>query len=304
MSESPIVVKTDGGYGTILQIVLYFISFLAIIYVLYKLFGMFKDWGKKIEEKLKEVGEVVNPSDLPEKAKGTAEDIATIVEGVLTGKTNTPEYNTAKTNLQYGGAEWEPGNAKVDKEGNIHKYGTTIKPGKSKTFAGGTYIEEVHSNLVKCPYAGNQLLTKEECLARKYWFSDYANFSAWLQGVKYRLKIEGKDPSNMSLDQIVAWGRKFDAEKRKHSDSKPTLGRHEPDECHIPADKAAKMSDEELRALYEKCKRKSQSQVVPSYKTNQELGELYGKRWEAVARKYQNPVNGGGRSFRPVAVVR
>ncbi len=278
--------KSFEGYGSILQIVLYFISFLAIIYVLYKMFGMFKDWGKKIEEKLKEAGDYLNPSDLPEKAKETAEDIGTVAKGVLTGKTNTPEYNTAMSDLHYGGAEWEPGNAKIDRERGIHKYGTTIKPGESKTFAGGTYIETVKNNLVKCPYAGNQLLTKEECLARKYGFDDYAVFSAWLTGVKTALKASGKDPNSMSLDAIVAYGREL-KKKQEQYQSTYQLSAGKPDlECIVTPEKAAKMSDEELRELYEKCKAKQNSQVVVHNYSTSELAKLYGMRWNAVAKKY------------------
>ena len=285
--------KSFEGYGSILQIVLYFISFVAIIYVLYKLFGLFKNVGNEakkklhdLEETLANVGKDLNPSDLPGKAKQTAEDIGTIVEGVLTGKTNTPEYNTAKTNLQYGGAEYAPGNARIGKEGNIHKYGKVIKPGESKTFAGGTYIETVVNNQVKCPYANNQVLTKEECLARKYGFDDYAVFNAFLEGTKTALKADGKDPNSMSLDAIVAYGKAL-KKKQEQYQSTYQLSAGKPDpECIVTPEKAAKMSDEELRALYEKCKAKKNSNVVVHNYSTSELAKLYGMRWNAVAKKY------------------
>ena len=200
---------------------------------------------------------MLNPSDLPNKVTQTVEDVKTIAEGVLKGKTNTPEYNTAMNDLHYGGAEWGPGaGVGLDskfKEGYIKKYGETIKPGESKTFAGGTYLETVVNDQVKCPYANNQVMTKEECLARKYGFDDYAVFSAWLKGVKTALKASGKDPNSMSLDAIVAYGKKLDEQVGKWSRE------HRDDFTLTTWDNG-------------------------EYKTNEELGRLWGERWEAIAK--------------------
>lgn len=317
------VIKVDsgGGYGQLLQILLYFISFIAIIYALYKLFGLFKDLGHKVEEWIHNAREILDPSDLPNRVEQTARDIETIIKGTITGKQNTPEYNEAMSNLHYGGAEWEPGKVALPKDfhktGEIKKYGTKVKPGETKTFAGGWYTETVVNNVVKCPYAGGELMTKEECLARKYGFSDYANFKAWLDSVKYRLKLEGKDPSSMSLDQLVQWGRKFDAEKKakekKQPQPQPTLERRSNSKCEIPADKAAKMSEKEMceyvakncpEALSHPSWRRtcskygitppSTSRLVPAYKSRGSPTEYYKERAEKYLAKpgkvYSPPV--------------
>jgi len=322
MAEA-IKVDSGGGYGQLLQILLYFLSFVAIIYLLYKLFGLFKEAGGKIEKKLKEIGEYVPSPDevandlkqYPEKLKETAEDVWTIIKGTITGEQNTPEYNEAMSNLHYGGAEWEPGKVALPKDfhktGEIKKHGTKVKPGETKTFAGGWYTETVVNNMVKCPYAGGEVMTKEDCLARKYGFSDYANFKAWLDSVKYRLKLEGKDPSNMSLDQLVQWGRKFEKEKREAEKKNPNLGKEyltrDTGKCKIPAELAEKMSEKELCEYVAKncpealnspewrriCAKygitpPSSSNVVPGYKTNEEIMEVEAKRWEARARRYSS----------------
>ncbi|AHL23866.1 hypothetical protein [Thermococcus nautili] len=219
-----VVVSKD--YGRLAEIALYFIAFITIIYALYKLFGLFKDFGGNIEKKLNELKNTLgnldlNPSDAPEKFKETGKDIVTIITGTLTGKQNTPEYNDAMAHLHYGGHEWEPGSGKVDKAGNIHKYGHVVKPGKTKVFHGGTYTETVVNNMVKCQYAGGEVLTKEDCLARKYGFMTYAQFNAWLEGIKSALKAEGKDPSRMSLDQIVKYGRELEKKKEEWKKQNP-----------------------------------------------------------------------------------
>ncbi|WP_457751046.1 hypothetical protein [Thermococcus sp.] len=205
----------------IAKIAAYAIAAIAIIYALYKLFGLFKDLGRNIEGKLNELKNKLgnldlNPSDAPGKFKETGEDIWTIIKGTLTGKQNTGEYHKAMTDLHYGGPQWGPGTgfdtSKI-KQGILRKYGQDIKPGETKTFAGGTYTETVVSNMVKCKYAGGEVLSKEDCLARKYGFTTYAQFNAWLSGVKAALKAAGKDPSSMSLDQIVKYGRELSKKK-------------------------------------------------------------------------------------------
>jgi hypothetical protein len=222
-----VTAATPGeGYGKLLEIALYFIAFIGIIYALYKLFGLFKDLGKNIEKKVDELKNSLgnldlNPSDAPEKAKKTGEDIITIVKGTIEGKQNTPEYNKAMADLHYGGYEWEPGSARIDQNYNIHKYGTVVKPGQTKTFTGGTYTETVANNMVKCQYAGGDILPKEDCLARKYGFSTYAQFNAWLSGVKAALKADGKDPSRMNLDRIVEYGRELEKKNREWKKQHP-----------------------------------------------------------------------------------
>lgn len=222
-------VNVGGNYGKLAEIALYFVAFLAIIYALYKLFGLFKDLGGDLEKKLKDLKNTfrnldLNPSDAPEKFKQTGEDIVTIVKGTLTGEQNTGAYNKAMTDLHYGGPQWGPGtgfNVSKIKQGIIRKYGQDIKPGQTVTFAGGTYTETDVNNMVKCQYAGGEVLTKEDCLARKYGFKTYAQFNAWLSGVKSALKAEGKDPSNMSLDQIVKYGRELEKKKEEWRKQNP-----------------------------------------------------------------------------------
>jgi len=219
------VVSKD--YGRLLEITLYFTAFIAIIYVLYKLFGLFKDIGGDLEKKLNELKDALgnlNPSDAPEKFKETGEDILTIVKGTLTGKQNTGGYNKAMTDLHYGGPQWGPGTgfdtSKI-KQGILKKYGQDIMPGETKTFHGGTYTETVVNNMVKCQYAKGEILTKEDCLARKYGFSTYAQFNAWLSGVKAALKASGKDPSGMSIDEIVKFGREMERKKEEWKKQNP-----------------------------------------------------------------------------------
>jgi len=241
----------------IIQLAMYAFLAIAVMYTLFKLFGLFKDVGSTIEEKLNELEEDIHdldPSDAPEKFKQTGKDIWTIIKGTFTGRQNTPEYNDAMARLHYGGHEWEPGSARVDKEGNIHKYGHVVKPGKTKTFAGGTYTETVVSNMVKCQYAGGEVLTKEDCLARKYGFSTYAQFNAWLAGVKAALKAAGKDPSRMSIDQIVKYGRELEKKKEEWKQNPtPVLDAQHKD-------------------------------TLPAYMKKQ--AGIEAKRWEAVARLY------------------
>jgi len=201
--------------GTLLQILLYFLAFVFIIYMLYKLFGMFKDVGKHIEHvahEVKDTLEDLNPSDAPEKFKQTAEDIWTMIT-----KPGTPEGNAAKTRVHYGSPEYAPGNAPPVNWKNpvLKRYGQEVKPGESKIFAGGTYIEKDVNNMVKDPWGG--YATKEDALAHKYGFNSYANFNAWLTGVKAALKAEGKDPSQMSLDQIVQYGRELEKKKEEYN---------------------------------------------------------------------------------------
>ncbi|WP_054839937.1 hypothetical protein [Thermococcus sp. JCM 11816] len=221
-----VMVKNRDNIGSILQIVLYFLAFIMIIYTLYKMFGMFKDWGQKIEDKLKKVGETLNPSDFPpEKAKENVEATKTIIEGgVLKGKVGSPEYNEAMNILHYGGGdEWTPGGTAPPVNPNnpvLRKYGQPVKPGESKTFHGGYYIETVVNNMVKDPWGGGYA-TREDALAHKYGFGNYANFNAWLEGVKAALRAEGKDPNAMTLDQLVAYGRELEKKKREWEKQNP-----------------------------------------------------------------------------------
>jgi len=220
-------VNVGGSYVRFVEIALYFISFLAIIYALYKLFGLFKNFGGNIEKKLNDLKNTLedldlNPSDAPGKFKETGKDIATIITGTLTGKQNTGEYNEAMNRLHYGGPQWGPGTgfdtSKI-KQGILKKYGQDIMPGETKVFAGGTYTETVVSNIVEDPWGG--YTTKEEALAHKYGFRTYAQFNAWLEGVKAALKAEGKDPSRMSLDQIVKYGRELEKKKEEWKKQNP-----------------------------------------------------------------------------------
>ena len=208
--------KEKDNIGTLVQILLYFLAFIFIIYLLYKLFGLFKDAGKHIEDvvhKAKEDLEDLNPSDAPGKFKQTAEDIWTMIT-----KPGTPEGNAAKTRVHYGGPEYAPGNAPPvnPKTGVMKRYGQGVKPGESKTFAGATYIEKDVNNIVKDP-TGSGYVPREDVLAHKYGFSTYAQFNAWLTGVKAALKAEGKDPSQMSLAEIVAYGRELEKKKEAYN---------------------------------------------------------------------------------------
>ena len=211
----PANIKEGDRVGTLVQIFLYFMAFIAIIYALYKLFGLFKDAGKHIEEvvhEAKEDLEDLNPSDAPGKFKQTAEDIWTMIT-----KPGTPEGNAAKTRVHYGSPEYAPGNAPPVnwRDPVLKRYGQEVKPSESKTFAGGTYIEKDVNNMVKDPWGG--YTTKEDALAHKYGFSTYAQFNAWLTGVKAALKAKGKDPSQMSLDKIVAYGRELEKKKEAYN---------------------------------------------------------------------------------------
>ncbi|BAD85540.1 hypothetical membrane protein [Thermococcus kodakarensis KOD1] len=216
-----VMVKNRDNIGSILQIILYFLAFIMIIYTLYKLFGMFKDWGEKIEKKLKQAGEYLNPSDFSEKAKTNVEATKTIIKGVLEGKTDSPEYNEAMNILHYGGDEWTPGTAPPVNPNNpvLGRYGQQVKPGESKTFHGGYYTETDVNNMVKDPWGG--YATREDALAHKYGFVSYANFKAWLEGVKAALKAEGKDPNAMTLDQLVKYGRELERKKREWEKQNP-----------------------------------------------------------------------------------
>jgi len=222
MAVPAIVAYKRDNVGTVLQIVFYFLAFVFIIYTLYKLFGMFKDIGSKIEEKLNEVSGYLNPSDLPNKAKKDLNAIETIITGVLTGKTDSPKYNEALSQLHYGGPEWEPGSAPPVNPKNpvLKRYGQEVKPGESKTFAGATYLEKDVNNMVKDPWGG--YATKEDALAHKYGFPTYAQFNAWLEGVKAALKAAGKDPNTMSLDEIVKYGRELERKKEEWKKANPT----------------------------------------------------------------------------------
>ncbi|KUH34254.1 hypothetical protein APY94_02980 [Thermococcus celericrescens] len=212
--------KERDNVGTVLQIVLYFLAFVFIIYMMYKMFGMFKDAGKHIEDLAKKAEDFGNDlkNDLeqaPEKFRQTGEDIWTMIT-----QPGTPEGNAAKTRVHYGGPEWEPGNAGVDEKGNLHKYGDTVKPGETKTYAGSTYIETVKNTLVKSPYSSKPV-NDLDALAMKYGFSTYAQFNAWLEGVKAALKAAGKDPNQMSLDQIVKYGRELERKKEEWRKKNP-----------------------------------------------------------------------------------
>ena len=256
--------NVSRDYAGLLVLMMYLAGFLAIIYVLYKLFGFFKDLGSDLEKKLSKAKEDLqnmfndlNPSDAPEKFKQTGEDIWTIVKGTLAGKQNTPEYNKAMTDLHYGGAQWQPGNAPSVNWNNpaIKRYGQEVKPGETKVFYGGTYTETDVSNIVKDPWGG--YTTKEDALAHKYGFRTYAQFNAWLAGVKAALKAEGKDPSQMSLDQIVKYGRELERKKEEWKKQNP--------------DKAIPVFDARPS--------------IPEYMQKQ--AEIEAKRWEALARLYK-----------------
>ena len=246
--------KEKDNVGTLLQILLYFLAFVFIIYMLYKLFGLFKDAGKHIEDvlnKAKKDLKDLNPSDAPGKFKQTAEDIWTMFT-----KPRTPEGNAARTRVHYGSPEYAPGNAPPvnPKTGVLKRYGQEIKPGESKTFAGATYIEKDVNNMVKDP-TGSGYVTKEDALARKYGFSTYAQFNAWLAGVKAALKAEGKDPNSMSLDQIVAYGRELDKKRWQSGNYGGTFEARKPQ----------------------------------YYKSMDEYAKIQAERWNAIAKYYINP---------------
>lgn len=211
--------KEKDNVGTLLQILLYFLAFIFIIYMLYKLFGLFRDAGKHIEDvihKAKNDLEDLNPSDVPERFKQTAENIWTMIT-----KPGTPEGNLAKTRIHYGSQEYAPGDAPPVNWKNpaLKRYGQEVKPGETKIFYGGTYVERDVSNIAKDPWGG--YATKEDALAHKYGFSTYAQFNAWLEGVKAALKAEGKDPSQMNLDQIVKYGRELERKKEEWRKKNP-----------------------------------------------------------------------------------
>lgn len=219
-----VTIKDRDNWGSILQIVLYFIAFAFIIYLLYKLFGIFRDWGSKIEENVKKAKEELEEAFedwdvVGETKKGfeqTGKDVGTIVKGVLTGDTDSPSYNEAITRLHYGSSEYQPGGAgAIDRNTGVQrKYEYEIKPGETAIFHGGHYVETSVSNLVECPYSSKPV-PKEECIALKYGFSSYASLNAWLEGVKAYLKAEGKDPSAMSLDELVQYGKELERRKRE-----------------------------------------------------------------------------------------
>ncbi|WP_297065647.1 hypothetical protein [Thermococcus sp.] len=280
-------------YTGLLELLMYLAGFLAIIYVLYKLFGLFKDLGGDLEKKLSEAKEDLqnmlndlNPSDAPEKFKKTAKDIETIVEGTLTGKQNTPEYNKAMTDLHYGGAQWGPGTG-VDtskiKQGILRKHGQDIMPGETKVFHGGTYTETVVNNMVKCQYASGEVLTREDCLARKYGFSTYAQFNAWLEGVKAALKAEGKDPSQMSLDQIVKYGMELERKKEEWKKQNP--------------DKATPVFD-----AYNSGPSWLKSYQLPLKKSEELIKKVYPKTPGGISIEY-TPVIGGSSAARGLLPV-
>ncbi|WP_148882760.1 hypothetical protein [Thermococcus aciditolerans] len=219
---APAVVMAYKERDNILQLAMYAFLAIAVLYTLYKLFGMFKEVGEKVEEAKEKVENFMNDlkNDLkqaPDKFKQTGEDILTVIT-----KPGTPEGNAAKTRVQYGGAEWGPGTGgKVDrKTGTIRKYGTPVRPGQEVLFDGEWYTNKFVNNLVKSPDS-NEYIPKEDALARKYGFSTYAQFNAWLAGVKAALKAAGKDPSQMSLDQIVRYGRELEKKKEEWRKSNP-----------------------------------------------------------------------------------
>jgi len=209
--------------GNILQAILDIVAIIAVIYAMYKLFGLFKDFGESLEKKLNELKNTINPTDVPEKFKETGEDIWTIIKGTLTGEQNTPDYNKAMANLHYGGPQWGPGtglDTSKTSKGIIRKYGQDIKPGETRTFDGGYYTERVVNNLVKAPDS-NEYIPKEDALARKYGFSTYAQFNAWLSGVKAAARAAGKDPNKMSLDELVEFGRELEKKKEEWKKQNP-----------------------------------------------------------------------------------
>jgi len=203
--------KERDNVGTLVQILLYFLAFVFIVYMMYKLFGMFKEWGQKIENAASELKNELG--EMPEKFSQTGKDVLTMVT-----KPGTPEGNAAKTRVHYGSPEYAPGNAPPvnPKTGVMKRYGQGVKPGESKTFAGATYIEKDVNNMVKDP-TGSGYVPREDALAHKYGFSTYAQFNAWLTGVKAALKAEGKDPSQMSLAEIVAYGRELEKKKEAYN---------------------------------------------------------------------------------------
>jgi len=231
-------INKGGEVGSLLNILLYFTAFIAIIYALYKLFGLFKNVGGDIEKKLNELRDKLNdidlnPSDAPGRFEQTGKDIWTMMT-----KPGTPEGNAAKTRVHYGGPQWGPGTgfdtSKAKSSGVLKKYGQDIKPGETKTFDGGWYTEVVKSNLTKSPDS-NEYISKEDALARKYGFSTYAQFNAWLAGVKAALKAAGKDPSSMTLDQIVKYGRELEKKKKSGTAYFAAQGEKPVKNSHVPA---------------------------------------------------------------------
>ena len=198
--DEVIEVKIEaGGYGMIAQLVLYLLAGVFIIYLAFKALGLFKDAGKKVEELIKAAQDEL--SKIPHDFSEEGHDIWTMVR-----HPGSPAANAAKVRVHYGGPEWAPGNVATGKNGTLKKYGQEIKPGESQTFVGSTYIERVVNNQVKDP-TGSGYVTKEDAIAHKYGFRTYAQFNAWLQGVKAALRATGKDPNQMTLDEIVKWGQ-------------------------------------------------------------------------------------------------
>ncbi|NJE01836.1 hypothetical protein [Thermococcus sp. JdF3] len=211
----------------IIQLAMYAFLAIAVLYTLYKLFGVFKEVGEKVENFMNNLKNDLEQA--PEKFTQTGKDLATIVKGTLTGKQNTGEYNEAMTRLHYGGSEWKPGGGgKINrKTGTIRKYGTPVRPGQEVLFDGEWYANRFVNNLVKSPDS-NEYVSREDALARKYGFSTYAQFNAWLSGVKAALKAAGKDPSQMSLDQIVKYGRELERKKEEWKKTHKATARLEP----------------------------------------------------------------------------
>lgn len=139
-----------------------------IIYIFYKLFGMFKDWGEKIEKKLKQVGEYLNFFDFLEKVKMNVEVIKMIIKGVLEGKMDFLEYNEVVNILYYGGDEWMLGIVLLVNLNNLvlGRYGQQVKLGEFKIFYGGYYIEMDVNNMVKDFWGG--YVMREDVLVYKY----------------------------------------------------------------------------------------------------------------------------------------
>ncbi|WP_148267268.1 hypothetical protein [Thermococcus cleftensis] len=211
----------------IIQLAMYAFLAIVVLYTLYKLFGVFKEVGEKVENFMNDLKNDLEQA--PEKFTQTGKDISTIAKGTLTGKQNTGEYNEAMTRLHYGGPEWKPGGGgEINrKTGTIRKYGTPVRPGQEVLFDGEWYANRFVNNLVKSPDS-NEYISKEDALARKYGFSTYAQFNAWLSGVKAALKATGKDPSQMSLDQIVKYGRELERKKEEWKKTHKATPRLEP----------------------------------------------------------------------------
>lgn len=240
-----------GEIGDIVEIIAIVVLIGVILYVLKKFSEILKDVGGNMKEALSRLKDELK--DMPQKFGSTGKDLLkTITEA------GTPEGNEAQINAHYGGYEWAPGTMRASENGAIRRYGYIVNPGETKVFAGGTYTEVVQNNLVNTPY-DSRPIPKEDAIARKYGFLTYAQFNAWLEGVKARLRAEGKDPSRMSLDELVKIGRQYDKQQEEWAKQNP--------------DKATPVLDAQP--------------TIPTYM--EKYADIEAKRWEAIAKYYLDP---------------